>query len=142
MAKVHTVGSIKQFLNPPKKELSVEELLKSMKDSKMNAALGGGIVISLTNGVVKVFAEPNAVPVAVSDSIKNQIMHAFDPLINLVQVLSYPIGFIMISAGCLFIMCGNKEKGMTMIQTAAIGYILVQLAPLFMKILVGVGSAV
>jgi hypothetical protein len=39
-------------------------------------------------------------------------------------------------------MCGNKEKGMTMIQTAAIGYILVQLAPLFMKILVGVGSAV
>jgi hypothetical protein len=142
MARVQTVGSINTFLNPPKKELKIDDIASVLNDSKIKAALSGGIVISLTNGVVKVFAQPETVPVAVSDGIKNQIIHAFDPLINLVQVLSYPIGFIMVSAGCLFIMVGQKEKGMGMIQTAAIGYILVQLAPLFMKILVGIGGAV
>lgn len=142
MARVQTVGSIKQFMNPSKKDLKVEDVLQAFNDTTIKAGLSGGIVVTLMNTGVKAFATPQAIPVAVNESIKNQIIHAFDPLINLVQVLSYPIGFVMISAGCLFIMCGNREKGMQMIQTASIGYILVQLAPLFMKILVGIGGAV
>lgn len=139
MAKVQTM-SIKEFM-APKKEIKVEDLVNALNDPKIKATLSSGILVSVMNTQVKVFAYPNAVP-ALSDGIKNQIIHAFDPLVNLVQVLSYPIGFVMISAGCLFIMCGGREKGMSMIQTAAIGYILCQLAPLFMKILVGIGSAV
>jgi uncharacterized membrane protein YozB (DUF420 family) len=122
------------------KLLSIVEVIDALNSSKIKATLSTGIVVTLTNGVVKVFAEQKSIPVAVNPAIKDQIIHAFDPLITLVQTLSYPIGFVMISAGCLFIMCNNREKGMQMINTAAIGYILVQLSPLFMKILVSVGS--
>lgn len=128
-----------EFMNPTKKELKVQDLVKVLNDSKVKAALSSGVIFTIMSK--QVFAYPNAVPV-VSDAVKGQIIHAFDPLINLVQLLSYPIAFISISAGCLFIMCNNREKGMSMITTAAIGYIICQMAPLFMKILVGIGSAV
>jgi len=79
-----------------------------------------------------------AVPVAV----KERILHAFDPLIDLAISLSYPIAGVMIAGGCLFIMIGNRERGMQMLQNAAIGYILVQLSPMFLNLLVGVGASV
>lgn len=144
MARVQTVGSIREFMAPKKeKELKVLDVIEALNDKTIKAALSSGIVVTLMNTGVKVFAYKEAVPVAaVNPNIKQQIIHAFDPLITLVQTLSYPIGFVMISAGCLFIMCNNREKGMSMIQTAALGYILCQLAPLFMKILVNVGGAV
>jgi hypothetical protein len=48
----------------------------------------------------------------------------------------------MIAGGCLFVMVGNRDRGMSMLQNAAIGYILVQLSPMLLKLLVGIGSAV
>jgi hypothetical protein len=48
----------------------------------------------------------------------------------------------MIAGGCLFIMVGNRERGMQMLQNAAIGYILVQLSPLMLDLLVGIGQSV
>ncbi|MNI98350.1 hypothetical protein D3C73_1571790 [compost metagenome] len=56
--------------------------------------------------------------------------------------LSYPIAGVMIAGGCLFIMIGNREQGMKMLQNAAIGYILVQLSPMFLEMLVGIGGGV
>lgn len=88
------------------------------------------------------FAAP-AVPVmaaAVSATPQEVILHAMDPLIELIKALSYPIAGVMIAGGCLFIMVQSKEKGMEMIRNAAIGYILVQLSPLFLKLLVGVAT--
>lgn len=79
---------------------------------------------------------------AVPTSAKTQVLHAFDPLIDLVQALAYPIAGVMIAAGCLFLMVGQKEKGMSMLQNAALGYILVQLSPMLLKILVGLGSGI
>jgi hypothetical protein len=79
---------------------------------------------------------------AVPDVVKGKILHAFDPLIDLAISLSYPIAGVMIAGGCLFVMIGNREKGMQMLQNAAIGYILVQLSPMFLKLLVGVGGTV
>lgn len=79
---------------------------------------------------------------AASAEWKTTVLHAFDPLIDLIQSLSYPIAGVMIAGGCLFIMVGNREKGMQMLQNAAIGYILVQLSPMLLKLLVGVGDAV
>jgi len=37
-------------------------------------------------------------------AIKGEIMHAFDPLIDLIVSLSYPVAGVMIAGGCLFIM--------------------------------------
>ena len=126
-------------------------------DPKLKAILGFGLpLMFVINGVTKlpqksyaaaVLASPaavkagDAVPV-MSDAVKSKILHAFDPLIDLTQALSYPIAGIMIAAGCLFIMVGNRERGMQMLQNAAIGYILVQLSPMFLQLLVGVGDSV
>lgn len=70
------------------------------------------------------------------------VLKAFDPLINLIQNLAYPIAGIMIAGGCLMVMVGMKDKGVDMLRNAAIGYILVQLSPLLLKILVGVSGGV
>lgn len=87
------------------------------------------------------FAAPDAVPV-IGGAIKDKIIHSFDPLIDLIQALAFPIAGVMIAGGCLFIMVGNRERGMQMLQNAAIGYILVQLSPLMLDLLVGIGGAV
>ncbi|GAB6875546.1 hypothetical protein [Thermaerobacter litoralis] len=71
----------------------------------------------------------------------DMVMRAFDPLINLVQALSYPLCFLLLSAGCLLIMAGYRARGLDMIRWAAVGYILVQLAPAIMRVLVDVGMA-
>lgn len=86
----------------------------------------------------------DAVPTieVMSEAFKGKVLHAFDPLIHLIQSLSYPIAGVMIAGGCLFIMVGNREKGMQMLQNAAIGYILVQLSPMILELLVGVGGNV
>ncbi|MFH5181178.1 hypothetical protein ACHHV8_36765 [Paenibacillus sp. TAB 01] len=90
--------------------------------------------------------EPAPAPVmiaaAVPAAVKERILHAFDPLIDLAISLSYPIAGVMIAGGCLFIMIGNRERGMQMLQNSAIGYILVQLSPMFLNLLVGVGQTV
>jgi hypothetical protein len=84
----------------------------------------------------------DAAVMAVPNVVKEKILHAFDPLIDLAISLSYPIAGVMIAGGCLFVMTGNREKGMEMLQNAAIRYILVQLSPMLLKLLVGVGGTI
>lgn len=84
---------------------------------------------------------PEVIPVF-APGTKERIVHAFDPLIGLIQSLSYPIAGVMIAGGCLFIMVGNRERGMDMLRNAAIGYILVQMSPMLLELLVGIGSNV
>lgn len=82
-----------------------------------------------------------AIP-AISEGLKSTVLHAFDPLIDLIVTLSYPIAGVMIAGGCLFIMVGQRDRGMGMLQNAAIGYILVQLSPMLLKLIVGIGESV
>lgn len=91
-----------------------------------------------------VVSPDDAVPAmsGLSGAAHAKILHAFDPLVNLIQDLAYPIAAVMIATGAIFIMVGNKEKGMQMLQHAALGYILVQLVPLMLSLLVGVGHSV
>jgi hypothetical protein len=138
--------TITEFLHRGEKENLFEKLSKAgkrMNDVKVKAIVSTTVPLFLLSKYA--FAShPQAVPVAagIPDAVKSKIVHAFDPLIDLVQALSYPIAGVMIAGGCLFIMVGNREKGMSMIQTAAIGYILVQLSPLFLDLLVGIGEMV
>lgn len=151
------VMSISQFMNKGKikeeeAELKIKDILARVNNPKVKriirttatiVILGKTAPLLIIPALAAQVVTPEALPVAaLSDAVRSKIIHAFDPLIEVVKALSYPIAAVMITAGCLFIMVGNKEKGMTMIQGAGIGYILVQLAPVFMQILVGIGGVV
>lgn len=71
-----------------------------------------------------------------------KMVHAFDPLVNIIQALAYPVAMIVVLGGALFIMIGNKEKGFSMMQGAGLGYVLVQLTPMVLNILVSAMKSV
>jgi hypothetical protein len=77
----------------------------------------------------------------VSGMVHEKITNTFMPLVELVKGLSYPIALVIMSGGALMIMIGSKEKGYSMIQNTSIGYILVQMMPLLMKLLVEIAKA-
>lgn len=130
----------------------VERFKLKLGDPDVKAAIGYSIPLALlasglppfgaTRTFAKTVAGPEVVPAALTDGIKSTVLHVFDPLIDLIQALAYPIAGVMIAGGCLFVMVGNRDRGMSMLQNAAIGYILVQLSPMLLKLLVGVGEAI
>lgn len=84
--------------------------------------------------------DPLGGSVALASGIQERIIGAFDPLIQLLQGISYPVAFLMITAGFLLIMTGQKSRGLSMMKYAGIGYIGLQLAPALMGILVDIGK--
>jgi hypothetical protein len=139
--KIQTVGSVRDFLgvSPAK----VEKVTKSRDFSA--TALMSGLTLGVINQIPSI--QPQAVPAMAMPmtimglSMSDKIIHAFDPIVQLLQGMSYPVCFIMLSAGFLVIMTGNRAKGLNLIKWAAIGYIGMQLAPAIMAILVEVGKA-
>lgn len=129
--KVETVGSVKDFLTPAR-----TEKLKIVSKS----AILTGLTVGLINQIQPLTSPAFAIP-GVKMGITEKIISACDPIIQLIQGISYPVGFIMICAGFLVIMTGNRQKGLNIIKWAAIGYIGMQFAPAIMTILVEVGKA-
>ena len=70
-----------------------------------------------------------------------KIIKAFQPIIDLLQGVSFPIAFIVISLGVLTIMIGKKQRGLELVKWATIGYLLMQFLPSLMNILREVGQA-
>lgn len=162
--RIKTVGTIPEFLNGGidkkkiKKELKkVKPLLHSKGLKAAITTLGATTAIQLSGFNSQAFAQNNAIPVsnmqyasaeavpvvgAVEQKIKEQILHAFDPLVDILVALSYPITSVMITAGCLLLLINQKDRGYQMIINAAIGYVIMQMTPLFLKILVGLGGTV
>lgn len=125
--KVKTVGTISEFMNPePKQKKRISSVL---------------LPVALAGGATPAFAQ-EAIQVSISTSVKERIISSFDPLIELITALSYPVAGVMVTGGALMIMIGMKEKGYSTLQTASLGYILVQLSPLMLDLLVGIGDAV
>ena len=79
---------------------------------------------------------------AVSEATKQSILHAFDPLTDLMIDLVLPIAGVMITSGALFIMIGQKDKGFFLIMNSVLGYCLVNLKPLLLSLLESVGKAI
>ncbi|MFJ5625611.1 hypothetical protein ACIQD3_23715 [Peribacillus loiseleuriae] len=101
----------------------------------------------IMNKVSPVFAatvQPEAIVVtgSIPGAVKEKIIHAFDPLVELIMGVSLPIASVMIAGGALLVMIGIKDKGYSMIMSSAIGYVLVQMTPLLIDLLAGVGSAI
>lgn len=69
-------------------------------------------------------------------SIKAKMMAAFDPIIELIQGMAYPVAMVVVLGGAIFVMIGNSDKGFSMMQKAGLGYLLVMIAPMILDVLV------
>ena len=70
------------------------------------------------------------------------LANVLDPLVQIMVALSFPIASVIMIGGCFFFMIGNSEKAWQTIMNAGLGYVLIQLSPLFLQILREVGEAV
>ncbi|WP_336863703.1 hypothetical protein [Peribacillus frigoritolerans] len=122
---------------------------KTLKDmgsvlKKAGAATAGAIMLAKAPLALAAIEAPEGLSVpasAVSGAVKQQVIHAFDPLVELMMSISLPIASVIITGAALMILMGFKEKGYPMMFSASIGYVLVQLTPMFIKILAGVGGS-
>lgn len=64
------------------------------------------------------------------------------PLIQIMVAISFPVASVIMIGACFFFMFGNSEKAWDMIMKAGLGYVLIQVSPLFLEILKNVGKAV
>jgi hypothetical protein len=139
--------SIKDFMNRGKEVISAEELVTFEKGKTAGLSLGFSLlplaVAPLFNIPAAAAAGPEAVTVlAPTDAMYDKMLHAFDPLIMLVQSLAYPVAMVVVLGGAIMVMINQKEKGFSMMQTAGLGYVLVQMTPLVLNILVDAMKAV
>jgi len=85
----------------------------------------------------------NGIALLLADgTIRDKLSKSFDPIVELIQGISEPVAFLMLCSGMLFIMVGQRHKGLSMIKWAAVGYIGMQLAPGLMRILADVGESI
>lgn len=78
----------------------------------------------------------------IADKSLEVLATALDPLVQILVAISFPIASVIMVGACFFFMFGNSEKAWNMIMNAGLGYVLIQLSPLFLQILREVGEAV
>lgn len=132
------------------KVYSIQEFLHPIEEPKKHIPFVTGLTIPIGyafSGAMKTSAhektnidgipvgEAVAVNATTQADIYTKVIEAFDPIIMMLQAFAYPIATLVVLGGALYIMIGNKEKGFGLMQGAGLGYILVQMTPLFLSIL-------
>ncbi|MED1603599.1 hypothetical protein [Alkalihalophilus marmarensis] len=153
--RIQTVGTVGEFMNGVDTRAikrAVKRFNKGTRDFKasISTLAAGAIAVTITNKMFSGVAyAQEAIPVIsipgsdyVKGAAKEKIIEAFMPLVDMIQALSYPIALVMLTGGALMFMINQKDRGLGLIQNASIGYILVQLMPMMMQLLVGIGSTV
>lgn len=118
----------------------------------LKAIAKGSVVLPIISGLGAKYAfassslsgtiiQQEAVPVMAA-ATTDKVMHAFDPLLDLMVSISFPIAGIMLTGGALLLMIGQKERGFSLIMNSALGYVLVQMSPLFLELLASIGNAI
>jgi len=105
-----------------------------------SADIGGSIPVTVNPS--ESISPDGGVKNFIDGQLYSRIIKAFEPVIFLIKAVSYPIATLVALGGGLFIMIGNKEKGFGLIQQAAIGYLIVQMIPLLMKLLVEIAKSI
>ncbi|MFJ7826441.1 hypothetical protein [Psychrobacillus sp. NPDC096623] len=86
---------------------------------------------------------PEMIPTGfIADTSLEMLANVLDPLVQIMIAISFPIASVIMIGGCFFFMIGNSEKARQTIMNADLGYVLIQLSPLFLQILGEVGEAV
>lgn len=78
----------------------------------------------------------------IADKSLETLATILDPAVDILVAISFPIASVIMIGACFFFMFGNSEKAWSMIMNAGLGYVLIQLSPLFLEILRTVGEAV
>ncbi|MEK4025485.1 hypothetical protein [Sporosarcina sp. FSL W7-1283] len=97
--------------------------------------------------------DPSMIPVSLSstdtiqtgviaDTSLNMLATVLDPVIQILVAISFPIASVIMLGACFLFMIGNSEKAWSTIFNAGLGYVLIQMSPLFLNILREVGKAV
>lgn len=133
--KVETM-SISEFMNRKPVVQQLNEQKRNYKPIIKACVTTSVIVLSLSFGDVSLAAAG-----AVNGAVTAKVVGAFAPLVELVKALSYPISLVMMLGGGLFVMVGNADRGFGMIQKAGLGYVLVQMLPLLMDLLVEIAKS-
>lgn len=95
--------------------------------------------VSQTIEQMPVIAQPVGV---VADTSLEILANVLDPLIQIMVAISFPIASVIMIGSCFYFMFGNSEKAWSGIMSAGLGYVIIQLSPLFLDILRQVGEAV
>lgn len=78
----------------------------------------------------------------IADKSLETLATVLDPLVQILTAVSFPIASVIMIGGSFFFMLGNSEKAWATIFNAALGYIIIQMSPLFLEILRQVGESV
>lgn len=78
----------------------------------------------------------------IADKSLEAIANVMQPLIDILVAVSFPVASVIMVGACFFFMFGNSEKAWGMIMNAGLGYVLIQMSPLFIGMLRTVGEAV
>lgn len=88
-------------------------------------------------------ATPEVIPTGyIADTSLEMLATVLDPLVQIMVAVSFPIASVIMIGGAFFFMLGNSEKAWQTIFNAGLGYVIIQMSPLFLDILRSVGEAV
>ena len=86
---------------------------------------------------------PEIIPTGfIAEGSINMLTTVLDPLIQILVAISFPIASVIMVGACFFFMLGNSEKAWQSIFNAGLGYVLIQMSPLFLDIFREIGKAV
>ena len=137
--KIVTVGKISEFLNPVQEVLTKEEEICFDKNITPLTWLPLLMTPAFLDGLsIPTFAAGEAVETMGKAEVSAKIMSGFDPIIDLVSGLAYPIAFISLSYAGILYMLKRPEDALDKVKHTALGFVLVQMAPLLMKLLISV----
>lgn len=92
---------------------------------------------------LNITSTPEMIPTGfIADSSLTMLANVLDPLIQIMVAISFPIASVIMIGGSFFFMLGNSEKAWQTIFNAGLGYVIIQMSPLFLDILREVGEAV
>lgn len=92
---------------------------------------------------VNITSTPDMIPTGyVADASLTMLANVLDPLIQIMVAISFPIASVIMIGGCFFFMLGNSEKAWQTIFNSGLGFLIIQMSPLFLDILRDIGNAV
>lgn len=104
--------SIKEFMNREERQpVTNGSAIKKIVTTSV-------LTLTLLTPSIAFAEEVGKVERYMTSKLYERVVHAFEPVIGLVQALSYPIGIVVMLGGGLFVMIGNREKGFDMIAKA------------------------
>lgn len=94
---------------------------------------------AIPTGQPEVLAQPVGV---IADTSLEMLATILDPLVQIMVAISFPIASVIMVGSCFFFMFGDSDKAWSGIMKAGLGYVIIQMSPLFLQILRQVGEAV